>query len=52
MTQDQGLTTPQICRDLNLGETTFRRGVQQCEIEQLGHAGLGSPWIAEQQRSR
>lgn len=52
MIKDQGLTVPQVCRDLNIGETAVRRWVQQYEAEQLGEAGIGKPLTAEQQRIR
>lgn len=29
MVTDQGLSVPQVCRDLDLGETAVRRWVQQ-----------------------
>jgi transposase len=52
MIKDQGLAVPQVCRDLNIGETAVRRWVQQYEAEQLGEAGIGKPLTAEQQRIR
>ena len=52
MIKDQGLTAPQVCRDLNIGETAVRRWVQQYEAEQLGQPGLGKPLTSEQQRIR
>ena len=52
MIKDQGLAVPQVCRDLNIGETAVRRWVQQYEVEQLGEAGIGKPLTAEQQRIR
>lgn len=52
MIKDQGLTVPQTCRDLNIGETAVRRWVQQYEGEQLGQTGIGKPLTAEQQRIR
>jgi len=50
MIKDQGLAVPQVCRDLNIGETAVRRWVQRYETEQLGEAGIGKPLTAEQQR--
>ena len=52
MIKDQGLAVPQVCRDLNIGETAVRRWVQQYEAEQMGEAGIGKPLTAEQQRIR
>ena len=52
MIKDQGLAVPQVCRDLNIGETAVRRWVQQYEVEQLGETGIGKPLTAEQQRIR
>lgn len=52
MINDQGLSVPQVCRDLNIGETAVRRWVQQYEAEQLGHTGIGKPLTSEQQRIR
>jgi transposase len=47
MIKDQGLAVPQVCRDLNIGETAVRRWVQQYKAEQLGEAGIGKPLTAE-----
>ena len=52
MIRKQGLSISQVCRDMNLGETAVRRWIQQFEAEQLGHAGIGKPLTAEQQRIR
>ena len=52
MVKDQGLTVPQVCQDQNLGETAVRRWIRQYDAEQLGHAGIGKPLTAEQQRIR
>jgi transposase len=52
MIKNQGLTVPQVCRDLNIGETAVRRWVQQYEAEQLGQPGIGKPLTSEQQRIR
>jgi len=52
MIKDQGLTVPQVCGDLNIGETAVRRWVQQYEAEQTGQAGIGKPLTSEQQRIR
>lgn len=52
MIKDQGLTVPQVCLDLNLGETAVRRWVRQYDVEILGEAGIGKPLTTEQQRIR
>jgi len=52
MIREQGLSISQVCRDMDLGETAVRRWIQQFEAEQLGHAGIGKPLTAEQQRIR
>jgi transposase len=52
MIKDQGLSVSQVCLDMGLGPTAVRRWVQQYEAEQLGHAGIGKPLTAEQQRIR
>jgi len=52
MIRKQGLSVSQVCRDMNLGETAVRRWLHQFEAEQLGHAGIGKPLTAEQQRIR
>ncbi|QYN03101.1 transposase [Pseudomonas protegens] len=50
MIKDQGLSVPQVCRDLNIADTAVRRWIQQYEAEQLGQAGMGKPLTSEQQR--
>ena len=52
MIKDQGLSVPQVCRDLNIGETAVRRWVQQYDDEKLGQPGIGKPLTSEQQRIR
>ena len=52
MIKDQGLSVPQVCRDMDLGDTAVRRWLQQYEAEQLGQAGIGKPLTADQQRIR
>lgn len=52
MIKDKGLTVPQVCLDLNLGETAVRRWVRQYDAEILGETGIGKPLTAEQQRIR
>lgn len=52
MIRDQGLGVVPVCRDMSLGETAVRRWVAQFDAEQSGHAGIGKPLTAEQQRIR
>ena len=52
MVKEQGLSVPQVCRDMGLGETAVRRWVQQYEAESAGQAGIGKPLTPEQQRIR
>ena len=52
MIREQGLTVPQVCRDMDLGETAVRRWVQQYEAELSGQTGIGNPLTPEQQRIR
>jgi transposase len=52
MVRDQGLTVPQVCRDMNLVESVVRRWVQQYQDESQGKAGAGKPLTSEQQRIR
>jgi transposase len=37
---------------MDLGETAVRRWLNQVEAERSGHAGIGKPLTAEQQRIR
>ena len=52
MIRDQGLSVGQVCRDMDLGETTVRRWVAQVDAERGGQSGIGKPLTAEQQRIR
>lgn len=52
MVVDQGMEVAAVCRDMKLGPTAVRRWVEQYKAEQKGHAGLGKPLTAEQQRIR
>lgn len=52
MIKQQGLSVGQVCRDMKVGETAIRRWLAQYDAEQLGHAGIGKPLTAEQQRIR
>lgn len=52
MIKDQGLGITEVCRSTGVGESAVRRWVRQYEAEQKGHAGIGNPLTAEQQRIR
>ena len=52
MVKEQNLSIPQICRDMDIGETAMRRWVQQYEAELSGQTGIGKPLTPEQQRIR
>jgi len=52
MVVNQGLSIAQVVNDMNVGRTAVRRWVEQYRAEQLGHAGIGKPITAEQQRIR
>ena len=52
MIQANGLSIPQVCQDMQVGETAFRRWLKQAEAEQLGQAVIGNPLTPEQQRIR
>jgi transposase len=52
MVKEQGLSVPQVCRDMDLGETAVRRWIQQYEVELSGQPGIGKPLTSEQQRIR
>ena len=52
MIKDQGLSVGQVCRDMDLGETTVRRWLAQFEADQQGQSGIGKPLTAEQQGIR
>jgi transposase len=52
MIQANGLSIPQVCQDMDVGETAVRRWLKQAEAEQLGQAGIGKPLTPEQQRIR
>jgi len=52
MVRVQGLGIPQVCRDMQLGETAVRRWVAQLGAERAGQPGIGKPLTAEQQRIR
>lgn len=52
MIQDQGLTVPQVCQELKLGESAVRRWLKQVQAEQAGQPGIGKPITPDQQRIR
>jgi transposase len=52
MIQANGLSIPQVCQDMQVGETAVRRWLKQAEAEQLGQAGIGKALTPEQQRIR
>lgn len=52
MVRDQGLSVPQVCRDMQLGETAVRRWLKQVDAERSGRSGIGKPLTPEQQRIR
>ena len=52
MIKEQGLTVPQVCQDLDLGETIVRNWLKQFDAEQAGQPGPGKPLTADQQRIR
>jgi len=52
MVKEQGLTVSQVCRDMNLGDTTVRSWVQQHEAESSGQTGIVKPLTPEQKRIR
>ena len=52
MIQEQGLTVPQVCQELKLGETAVRRRLKQVQAEQSGQPGIGKPLTSDQQRIR
>lgn len=52
MIKEQGLSVPQVCRDMDLGETIVRNWLKQFDSEQAGQSGPGKPLTADQQRIR
>lgn len=52
MIKEQGLSVPQVCRDMDLGETIVRNWLKQFDAEQAGQSGPGKPLTADQQRIR
>lgn len=48
---ERGYSIPQACRELDIGETAFRRWLRQVQAEQQGYVPAGSkPISPEQQR--
>jgi len=52
MVKDQGLRLTDVYRSMGVSESAVRRWVKQYEAELEGHAGIGKPLTAEQQRIR
>lgn len=52
MVRDQGLSVPQVCTAMSVGQTALRRWVAQVEAEGRGERGIGLPLTADQQRIR
>ena len=52
MIREQGMSTSQVCRDLDLVESAVRRWLDQFDAEQAGQSGAGKPLTPEQQRIR
>ena len=44
MAKVQGLSVSQVCKDMDLGESTVRRWLSQVDAEQQGQSGIGKPW--------
>ena len=52
MVRDQGVSISEVCRSMDLGESTVHRWVTQYDAERAGGAGVGKPLTADQQRIR
>jgi transposase len=55
MVRDQGLSISEVCRSMDLGESSVHRWVTQYDAERAGGAGgagTGKPLTADQQRIR
>lgn len=50
MIREHGPSVAQVCRDMNLGETTVRRWLAQFDAERSGQADIDKPRTADQQR--
>ena len=47
---DQGLSVSQVCKDMDLTESSVRQWVKQLKAEVQGLPGTGKPLTTEQQR--
>ena len=52
MIREQGLSVPQVCKDLDLTDSAVRNWLKQFEEEAAGRPGIGKPLTPEQQRIR
>ena len=52
MVLDQGLSVSQVCKDMDLTESSVRQWVKQLKSEVQGLPGIGKPLTPEQQRIR
>ena len=52
MIKEQGLTTTQVRRSMDIGETAIHRWIKQYDAEQNGQRGIGNALTADQQRIR
>jgi transposase len=52
MVLDQGLSVSQVCKDMDLTESSVRQWVKQLKAEAQGLPGTGKPLTPEQQRIR
>jgi len=52
MIRDQRLSVSQVCKDLDLVDSTVRRWIEQYDAEVAGGPGKGRPLTPEQQRIR
>jgi len=52
MVLDQGLSVSQVCKDMDLTESSVRQWVKQLRAEVQGLPGTGKPLTPEQQRIR
>ncbi|WP_300318438.1 transposase [Accumulibacter sp.] len=50
--KEQGLSVAQVCLDMSLGKTAFRRWLTQHSAERSGQPGIGKPLTTERQRIR
>jgi len=52
MIRENGLTVPQVCKDLDLTDSAVRSWLKQFDEETAGRPGIGKPLTPEQQRIR